>query len=177
MKGPVIETARLILRLHRPEDLEPHSRMRMEEETMRFIGGAASNHSAAREDSWARIQRYVGHWALFGWGIFALEDKATGDFVGEAGIADFHRGLGPDFDATPEGAWMLSRAAAGIGYASEAMTAAIDWFERHKGRDRIVCVIDRQNVGSVRVAEKLGFTRYDERPYHGAAKLLFERLA
>ena len=176
MNGPVIETTRLILRLHRSEDLEERSAMRMEEETMRHIGGTASDHPAAREDSWARIQRYVGHWALFGWGVFAVEHKASGAFIGEAGIADFHRGLGPDFDATPEGAWVLRAKAAGKGYATEAMMAAIDWFAANVGRKRIVCVIDPQNRGSIRVAEKLGFLRYDERAYHGEPKLLFERL-
>ncbi|NIJ08847.1 RimJ/RimL family protein N-acetyltransferase [Sphingomonas vulcanisoli] len=176
MKSPVIETARLRLRLHAPVDLEPRTAMLLEEETMRHIGGAAADYGAAREDCWARIQRYVGHWALFGWGIFAVEDKATSQFVGEAGIADFHRGLGPDFDATPEGAWVLRQAAAGRGYASEAMTAALEWFVSERGAQRIVCIIDPLNLASIRVAQKLGFAAYDERAYHGAPKLLFERL-
>ena len=176
VNGPTIETARLRLRLHRPADLEARSAMLLEEETMRHVGGVSSGYLAAREESWARIQRYVGHWALFGWGLFAVEEKATGAYLGEAGIADFHRGLGPDFDATPEGAWLLRAAAAGRGYASEAMMAAIDWHMAHQARERIVAVIDARNVASIRVAEKLGFARYDERGYQGAPKLLFERL-
>ncbi|WP_174274508.1 GNAT family N-acetyltransferase [Sphingomonas bacterium] len=177
MISPVIETGRLRLRLHRPDDLDRRSAIRMQPETMRHIGGAAASLPQAREESWARIQRYVGHWALFGWGLFAIEERATGLLIGEAGIADFHRGLRPDFDATPEGAWLLAAEAGGKGYATEAMQAAIDWFDRNRGRERIVCVIDGQNLASIRVAYKLGFGRYDEIDYHGQPKLLFERPA
>src|SRR3546814_17524593 len=50
------------------------------------------------EEAWNRLLRYAGHWTLLGYGIFAVVEKASGRFIGETGIADFHRGLGDDFD-------------------------------------------------------------------------------
>ena len=47
----------------------------------RFIGGRPYT----REEVWARILRYVGHWTLKGYGFWAIEEKLSGDFIGEAG--------------------------------------------------------------------------------------------
>lgn len=139
---------------------------------MRHFPGTQS-----REDNWARILRYAGHWALLGWGLFAVEEKATGRFVGEVGLADFHRELGADFDGFPEAAWMLDRWAEGRGYATEAVNAAIRWHEDAFGVMRQVCIIAPHNAPSLRVAEKLGFRRFDERVYQDRTVILHERLS
>ncbi len=92
------------------------------------------------------------------------------------GLADFHRGLGDDFDGAPEGAWVLDRWAEGQGFATEAIRAAIDWHEGRFGCARQVCIIAPDNTPSLRVAEKLGFRAYAERPYHDRTVILHERL-
>ncbi|PZU08661.1 GNAT family N-acetyltransferase [Sphingomonas sp.] len=168
---PRIETERLILRLHRPDDLAGRLAMTGDEDVVRFIGG----HTQDAEENWARIMRYNGHWALFGYGIFAIEDKATGAFIGEAGFADFHRGLGEDFDPFPEGAWVFSGEAQGHGYATEAMEAVIAWRERRFGHQRMVCLIAHENAASLRVAGKLGFVPFAERGYHDVERILLAR--
>jgi RimJ/RimL family protein N-acetyltransferase len=168
---PRIETERLVLRLHRPDDLEARLAMTGDEDVVRFIGGETQD----AEDNWARILRYNGHWALFGCGIFAIEEKATGAFIGEAGFADFHRGLGEDFDLHPEGAWVFSADAQGKGYATEAMAAAIEWRERRFGPSRMVCLIAQENRASLRVAAKLGFQPFAVRQYHDVERLLLAR--
>lgn len=168
---PRIETERLILRLHRPEDMDQRLAMSSDEEVVRYIGGYTQD----AEENWARILRYNGHWALFGCGIFAIEEKASGAFVGEAGFADFHRGLGDDFDPFPEGAWVFSRGAHGKGYATEAMLAAIAWREQHFGPGRTVCLIAHENEASLRVAQKLGFQPFADREYHDVDRLLLAR--
>jgi RimJ/RimL family protein N-acetyltransferase len=168
---PIIETGRLILRLHRPDDLAARLAMTSDEAVVRFIGGETQD----EEENWTRILRYNGHWALFGCGVFAIEEKASGAFIGEAGFADFHRGLGDDFDPYPEGAWVFSSAAQGKGYATEAMEAAIEWRERRFGHARMVCLIAHENDASLRVAEKLGFRPFAERHYHDVQRLLLAR--
>ena len=168
---PTIETSRLILRRHRPEDLAARIAMTNDEEVVRHIGGETQD----SEDNWDRILRYNGHWALFGWGIFAIEEKSTGAFVGEAGFADFHRGLGRDFDPHPEGAWVLASKAYGRGYATEAMQAAIRWREERFGPTRMVALIAHENEASLRVAMKLGFLPFAERSYHEFDRLLLAR--
>ena len=118
--GPTIETARLRLRLHRPADLEARIAMTGDPQFMRFVGGVYD-----RQENWARILRYVGHWAVFGYGLFAVEERETGRYVGDVGLAHFERGIGEDFDPYPEGAWMIAEWASGLGYASEGLSAAI----------------------------------------------------
>jgi RimJ/RimL family protein N-acetyltransferase len=170
-EGPVVETPRLRLRPHRLADLDSRCTMTGDVHVMRYFPATQT-----REDNWARILRYAGHWALLGWGLFAVEEKESGRWVGEVGLGDFHRGLGADFDGAPEGGWILDAWAEGKGYATESIRAAIEWHEAQFGRQRQVCIVAPENAPSLRVAEKLGFRPYDERPYHGRPVVLHERL-
>ena len=137
---------------------------------MRFVGGVYD-----RQENWSRIMRYIGHWDCFGFGLFAVEEKSTGRYVGNVGLARFERGLGPDFDPFPECGWMVAQWAEGQGYATEAMTAALAWYERNFGSGRQVCMIDLANEASLRLAEKLGFRRFREGLNRGQIVLLHER--
>jgi len=168
---PVIETARLRLRQHRLSDLEERLPITADPDFMRFVGGAYD-----RQENWSRMLRYVGHWVAFGYGLFAVEEKATGRYVGNVGLARFERGLGEDFDPFPEGAWMIAEWATGLGYASEGMAAAMAWQERTFGRSRFVCIVDPVNDASLRVAAKLGFRPYREGLNRGHPVLLHERI-
>jgi RimJ/RimL family protein N-acetyltransferase len=173
LAGPVIETERLRLRPHRLEDHAARCLVTADPGTMRFIGVQPQS----AEENFARILRYAGHWVLFGYGVFAVEERATGRFAGEIGLMHFARGLGEDFDGDPEAAWILAPWAAGRGYASEAVTAAIGWHETNHGRTRQVCIIAPENAPSLRLAEKLGFMPFRTAPYHGNPVILHERLA
>ena len=167
--GPIVETARLRLRRHRLSDLEARLPITADPDFMRFVGGVYD-----RQENWARLLRYIGHWTAFGYGLFAVEEKASGAYIGDVGLARFERGLGEDFDPAPEGAWMIARS--GMGYASEGMQAAIDWHMRTFGPTRTVCIVDAANDASLRVAEKLGFKPYREGLNRGHPVLLHERI-
>ena len=166
-----IETDRLILRRHRVEDYEGCLAISSDAEVMRFIGGAA----ASPEDAWNRLLRYAGHWALLGYGMYVVIEKDSGTIIGETGFADFHRGLGPEFDGTPEAAWVLGRSAHGKGYATEAVSAALQRFDETHPSERTVCIINPFNAASIRVAEKLGYHRFGDAVYKGASVTMFER--
>ena len=58
--------------------------------------------------------------SLLGYGLLVVEERPAGRVVGEVGLADFHRGLGEDFDPFPEFAWMMASEVHGRGYATEA---------------------------------------------------------
>ena len=78
----ILETDRLILRPIDPErDFEHWADTFSDAETMRYIGGTPLNRALA----WRNMAMVNGHWALHGFGFFALEEKATGKFVGRAG--------------------------------------------------------------------------------------------
>lgn len=172
MTALTLETDRLWLRGHHLRDFQPMLQMWGDAEVTHFIGGKPST----RDEVWNRLLRYVGHWAVLGYGYWALEEKATGAFVGEIGFADFKRDMQPSFEGIPELGWALAAPAHGKGYATEAVRTAIDWGRGHFNGARIVCMISPENAASIRVAEKCGFRQFGETNYKGAASLLFERV-
>jgi RimJ/RimL family protein N-acetyltransferase len=107
--------------------------------------------------TWLRILAYLGHWELLGFGYWAVEEKATGRYIGELGYADFKRDMQPSIEGMPELGWALSSPAHGKGYATEALRAVGSWGDSHFGSARTVCIIHRDNHRSFRVAEKLGY--------------------
>ena len=167
---PVVETKRLILRQNHPSDLDARCAITDDPDFMRFVGGVYD-----RQENWSRILRYNGHWQALDYGLFAVEEKGTGRYVGNVGLAHFERELGEDFDPFPEGAWMVAQWAEGRGYASEAMTAVLNWFEQTFGPRRMVCIIDPGNDNSVKLANKLGFRQFREALTRGRPVTLFER--
>jgi RimJ/RimL family protein N-acetyltransferase len=76
---PILETERLRLRGHRLDDFVQCAAMWADRNVTRHIGGKP----LTEEESWTRLLRYVGHWALLGFGYWVAEEKASGNFVGE----------------------------------------------------------------------------------------------
>lgn len=136
----------------------------------RHIGGRPST----RDEAWGRLLRYPGHWALCGYGYWALRETASGRFAGELGFADQKRGLGDDFDGAPEAGWALATWAHGRGYATEAMQAALA-FADALGWPRTVCMIAPDNAPSLAVAARLGYRLMREASYRDQPSLLFQR--
>jgi len=168
----MIETERLILRQNGLEDFEQAYAIYSDPDVVRHIG---NGQPGTRQDVWFRLLRFVGHWQLLGYGMFAIIEKASGRMIGETGMADFKRGLGDDFDPFPEAAWILASDMHGKGYAEEAATAAHRWFEDNRGKQRTVCIIDPPNTASIRLAEKLGYRSMGERPFRDSTVMMFER--
>ena len=127
-----------------------------------------------REECWRNIQRYVGHWALLGYGYLAVRETATGVFLGEVGLMDSRRDTQPSFEGVPEAGWAFAPAAGGRGYAREAVAALLGWADG-QGIARTVCIIDHANTPSIRLAEAVGFRAAGEVGYRDARTLLFER--
>jgi len=170
--APVIETARLVLRPHRKEDYTALHRLWSLEPVYRFGRGKPST----TEESWHRLLRYGGLWPMLGIGYWALEHRATGQYVGEAGFADFHRDLDPPFGDRPEAGWMLDPGHWHQGLASEALAAIVGWFDAN-ARQSAVCMITQGNETSFKLAGKFGFKPYTDATYHGDVVTLLERAA
>lgn len=168
---PNLETERLRLRGHRLEDFADSAAMWADPIVTRHIGGKPFS----REEVWARMLRYVGHWSWLGFGYWALEEKASGEFVGELGFADYKRDIQPSLDGTPELGWALATRVHGKGYATEAVRAAIAWGDEHFGRTRTACLIHPENLASIRVAEKCGYREFQRTTYKDHTVILFER--
>lgn len=168
---PTLDTVRLRLRPYRLDDFEPYAAMWAEPAVVRFIGGAP----LSREAAWIRFLRQIGLWHHLGFGFFALEDKATGAFVGEAGFHDLRRTLTPSLEGTMEAGWGLVGASQGQGLAEEAMRAALAWGDRHGAGTRTTCIIHPDHAASLHVAAKLGFAAFARATYHDSPVVLMER--
>lgn len=168
---PVIETTRLLLRAHRASDFDDCARMWGDPAIVRHIGGKPST----PDESWSRILRYAGLWSLLGFGYWALEEKASRRFVGEAGFADFKRDLEPSIGGMPEIGWALASWVQGKGFATEAVGAVVAWGDVHFGSIPTVCLIHPDNAASIRVAEKSGYRELMRTAYKGSPTILFRR--
>jgi RimJ/RimL family protein N-acetyltransferase len=167
----MIETERLRLCGHRLEDFADCAAMWGDAEVTRYIGGKPFS----REEVWARLMRYVGHWSLMGFGFWAVHEKTSGDFVGDLGFAEFQREIEPPIVGVPEVGWALVPRVHGKGYATEAVRAAICWGDRHLEPSRSVCLIHPENLASLRVAGKCGFRELVRTTYKGNPTILLER--
>lgn len=171
MSPPTLETPRLRLRPHRPDDLDACAALWADPGVTRFITGRAMT----REETWARLLRYAGHWAWLGFGYWAVEEKARGAFIGELGFADFKREGLPRLAGRPELGWALSPAVHGRGYATEALGAALAWGDANLPAAETACIISPDNLASLRVAAKLGYREMERVTRSGGETVLFVR--
>src|ERR1700723_3734939 len=169
----VLETERLKLRGHRLDDFAACAAMWADPVVTRYFGGK----SLTEEEAWTRFLRYAGHWSLLGFGYWAVEEKATGNFIGEIGFADYKRDLQPSLNGMPEIGWVLASPAHGKGYATEAVRAAVAWGDAHFRLARTACIIAPENLASIRVAVKCGYRDPEPATYKGKPALIFIREA
>src|SRR5579859_4261730 len=168
---PVLETERLTLRGHRLNDFAACAAMWADPVVTRHIGGRPLD----KDESWTRLLRYVGHWALLGFGYWVVEERATGLFIGEAGFADYKRNVQSWPEGAPEIGWVFVTRSHGKGYATEAVRAVVAWGDEHFGARQTGCIIQPENLASIRVAEKCGYRKSQEVMHKGHATVIFVR--
>lgn len=171
MDIPVLETERLILRAHTVDDFDELATMWADAGVVRHIGG----HQSTRAEAWERLLRYRGLWPLLGFGYWAVFEKGENRYAGDVGFADYHRVITPSMDGEPETGWVLGPHAQGRGIATEALTAAFEWFDNAFPGRNAVCIIDPENKPSVSLARKLGFSLQCETRFRGDPTLFMRR--
>ena len=143
-----LETERMILREVRPEDLDPYAAMCADPEVMRYL--SADGTVLARDDAWRQMAMFAGHWVLRGFGMWVLEHRQTGAFLGRAGL-HYPEGW-PDREV----GWCLARPYWGQGFAAEAAQAAIRFAFDRLGWPHIISLILPENERSIQLAIRLG---------------------
>lgn len=150
-----LETERLILRPWRGSDVAPSTAMLSDPLSGRFIT-ADRKPVADPMNGWRNSAIMAGHWVLHGFGMFVVEEKSSGTFVGRVG--PFFPPMWPGFEV----GWGIANEFRGKGYAVEAARAAIDWSFATFELERIVHCIDRENTASQAVARRLGASNEGE---------------
>jgi RimJ/RimL family protein N-acetyltransferase len=153
-------------------DFDDVARMWADPVVVRHISGKPST----REESWSRLLRYAGHWAAMNFGYWAVREASSGHFVGDVGLSEFRREIVPSLEGSAEAGWVLASWAHGKGYATEAVDAALAWYEGQFGALRTVCMIAPENDPSLRVADKCGYREFAQTLYKNEPVILLERV-
>ena len=139
--------------------VEPYVRMMADPEVTRFLG---DGRPLDRADAWRQLALLIGHWELRGFGLWAVEERASGRFIGRIGCHE------PDGWPGFELGYVLAREAWGRGLAREGATAALEFARRELGRDTIISLIRPANRASIAVAEHFGARRTGSVEFYGA---------
>lgn len=143
-----LETERLVLRLPRIEDFDRYAEQQADPDAMRFLGGVVPRHAA-----WRKFLQMPGAWAVQGFAMFSVIEKASGRWMGQLGPwqPDGWPGTEIGYGFHPD-AW-------GKGYAVESGMAAMDWAFEALGWNEVIHCIDPGNLASQKVAQRLGSTK------------------
>lgn len=150
-----VRTDRLLLRRWRDADRAPFAAMGADPEVMRYFPSLLS-----RDDSDALAGRADASFDTRGYGLWALEHRGSGAFLGFTGLAPMPEGV-PGAGGVEVG-WRLARQAWGQGYATEAAKAALAFAFDELGQGEVNSITAVLNAPSRAVMVRLGMTLSDE---------------
>lgn len=150
-RGPELDTDRLLLRRWRPADREPFAALNADPEVMAHFPAPLS-----RAQSDQMVDRIEAAFERQGYGLWALELRATGEFIGFTGLNDAV--FEAHFTPAVEVGWRLARSAWGFGYATEAARAALAYAFDALGLEEVVSFTAVSNTRSQAVMRRLGMT-------------------
>ncbi len=149
----VLETERLVLRRLVPDDLPALHALYRDPVARRFFPDGTRTLEQTREELEWFLQGHPRHPEL---GLWATVERATGTFLGRCGLLPWTI----DGVAEVELAYLIDPRRWGEGLATEAARAIVRHAHAALELDRLICLIDPENVASLRVAEKVGM-RFD----------------
>ncbi|MBY8884504.1 GNAT family N-acetyltransferase [Streptomyces sp. PTM05] len=158
-----IVTPRLTLRPLTVEDATALVDLHADERVSRYTG------AYSHERALVRLAAVEEQWRDRGYGLCAVELKATGEFLGRCGLNYWEQ-----FDEVEAG-WALRAAAWGHGYATEAARACVEWAAAALDVPYLTAMIHPGNTASARVAERLGFAPHREDVLFGAPVTVYVR--
>jgi ribosomal-protein-alanine N-acetyltransferase len=147
----ILETKRMLLRRFVPSDLEDLFSFYSDPEVIKYIPDAPRTYEETKEE----LEWFLdGHPKFPELGLWAAIYKDTGKFIGRCGLLPWTI----DGQQEVEVAFALSRAYWGQGLATEAAQGIVQYAFEALHLSRLICLIDHDNQGSIRVATKIGMT-------------------
>lgn len=156
----VIETDRCFLREMTVEDLEELYRLYQDPEITLYMEGLYEDR--AEEEAYTRA--YISHmYRFYGYGMWIVEDKQSGAVIGRAGLnnVDIHG------EPALEMGYLIGRAYQNQGYATEVCEGIIQFAAEGTEFPVLNCLIQKENVKSIHLMEKLDFTWEEELELQG----------
>ena len=144
------------LRLIKEDDLELVAQLNADPEVRKFFPDGAQD----REQTKSRIQQFVRFYEDKGLACFVMYNKKTNEFIGRCGF-------GPIETGEIEVGYLIVRKLWGMGYASEALKALLDWSKVNINSDYIIAFAPLDHKASHRVMEKSGMEYYKDDLGHG----------
>lgn len=148
------ETERLMLRSWEDADLPSFTAMNQDERVMRYFPRLLSEAETA-----TFYNRIKDEFRQKGWGLYAVEEKTTGEFIGYVGLHEI--GFEADFTPGVEIGWRLAADRHNRGYATEAALKVLELARAH-GMRRLYSFTAKVNSPSERVMQKIGMTEAGE---------------
>ena len=147
----MLQTERLILRTWEASDRVPLAQLNANPQVMRYFPATLS-----QAESDVLLDALEAHHRTHGFGLWAVEEKVTGAFIGFIGlnIPSFQA----HFTPTVEIGWRLAPAFWGKGYATEGAKQALSYGFQMLGLPEIVSFTATVNRPSIAVMERLGMT-------------------
>ncbi len=146
----ILETARLSLREFTPEDYGALCLMLRDAETM-----YAYEHAFSEAEAYAWLQNQLDRYAKYGFGLWAVILKATGELIGQCGLTMQNA---DEFGEVVEVGYIFRRDFWHRGYASEAAIACRDYAFEKLGVPEVFSIIRVGNAASENVARRNGMT-------------------
>lgn len=164
----IIETERLCIREIKKSDTDALFRLYQCRDVQREVEQAG----LSREELFLFIEKYIQtRYPLYDYGMWIVEEKETGNFVGEAGIEEDMRLVWKEGDREGiclEAGYAICPEFRRKGYATEALTGILAYIKEKKEVflfKRVSCYIRPENLWSIRTAERCGLLKGEKGRY------------
>jgi RimJ/RimL family protein N-acetyltransferase len=147
----ILETPRLLLRHLEPGDLDVLFALYRDPEIRRYYPDGTLTYQETKEELEWFLNGHPQHPEL---GLWATIHRETGAFIGRCGLLPWTI----DGQYEVEVAYMIAKEYWGQGLGTEAALGVRDYAFERLGLSRLICLIDRDNVASMRVAQNIGMT-------------------
>ena len=140
-----IETERLQLRPWTSGDFDALAAFYADDANAKYVGGVKNN-----DQAWRVLALHIGHWELKGFGYWAVDEKASSEFVGCVGL--WQSAGWPELEL---GYWLMPDHQ-GKGFAFEAAQRCKIYAQKELKATSLVSYIDATNKSSIALAQKMG---------------------
>jgi ribosomal-protein-alanine N-acetyltransferase len=149
----IIETERLLLRQYKEDDIPSLHSIFSDSETMEYY---PNPFSFEQTQNW--VKRNQERYQEDGYGLWAICMKENNEFIGDCGLVKQK----VDGRTEVEIGYHINKKYWSKGLASEAAKACKEYGFYKLDLNKLISIIDPKNIPSIRVAEKIGFTKEKE---------------